>query len=202
MNTLNKVLVGVIMVFVANVVFSETQLQLSDALTLGNGESECPANYEFTVDNDDDGVPSQGDICKKTDFTVVNSQVGIGTSSPNAKLEVSGGNTILEQEAWQPIIFQNGWGDLSGFSSKYFKDSLGIVHLEGVVQAGDHDACIFYLPENYRPSQNGAYIVAGNNVQVRIDIHHFNGCVIRNTGFTNPTSLYYYLSGISFRASN
>ncbi len=46
-----------------------------------------------------------------------NGNVGIGTTGPGAKLQVAGGQTILEQQAWQTPTLLNGWVDYgSGFN--------------------------------------------------------------------------------------
>lgn len=91
-----------------------------------------------------------------------NGSVGLGTTTPGAKLQVSGGQTILEQEPWQTPALQNGWAPYgNGFNPPtYFKDSLGIVHLRGMVRGGTLRNTIFTLPAGYRPINRGLFLVA------------------------------------------
>jgi hypothetical protein len=106
--------------------------------------------------------------------------VGIGTYDPGAKLEVKGGQTKLEQEAWQTPTFQNGWVNYDNVynSAGYFKDSLGIVHLRGLVRNGTSNTTIFILPAGYRPSNRELLTVqtyttatgTANNTTGRVDI--------------------------------
>jgi len=51
------------------------------------------------------------------------------------------------------VTFQNGWVNYgSGFPPcTYWKDAMGIVHLEGLVQGGTINATVFTLPAGYRP---------------------------------------------------
>src|SRR5687768_3322211 len=68
---------------------------------------------------------------------VFQGKVGVGTTTPGAQLQVTGGETILEQEAWTTVTFQNSWANYAPTSTipsaSYFKDSTGIVHLRGEV---------------------------------------------------------------------
>jgi len=79
--------------------------------------------------------------------------VGIGTNAPSAKLQVAGGETVLEQEPWQTPALQNDWVryDNTYNPPSYFKDSVGIVHLRGLVRTGTMRTAIFTLPSEYRP---------------------------------------------------
>jgi hypothetical protein len=125
--------------------------------------------------------------------------VGIGTSGPAAKLEVSGGETILEQQSWQTPTLQSGWENYgSGYNPVgYFKDSLGIVHLRGVVENGTEETTIFTLPAAYRPAHRELHAVETyQNVNGRIDIKA-NGDVWVRTGSPDWISL----DGITFRAA-
>jgi len=63
------------------------------------------------------------------------------------------------------VTFQNSWGNYgSGFPpATYWKDAMGIVHLEGLVSLGTINTTIFTLPAGYRPgvlSGSGALMFA------------------------------------------
>ncbi|MCP4710447.1 MAG: hypothetical protein GY869_17630 [Planctomycetes bacterium] len=84
--------------------------------------------------------------------------IGIGTGTPSAKLQVAGGETILEQQSWQTPAFQNSWINYgSGYNpAQYFKDSMGIVHLRGLVKNVTLGQTVFTLPAGYRPASRNA----------------------------------------------
>lgn len=124
--------------------------------------------------------------------------VGIGTNSIDRKLVVRGGETSLEQESWQTPTFQNGWinYDVNYNSAGYFKDSLGVIHLRGLVKHGN--GTIFTLPEGYRPARRELFGVATNpNVFGRIDVL-LDGQVSMVTGNNGWISL----DGITFKAGS
>jgi len=122
--------------------------------------------------------------------------VGIGTTSIDRKLVVRGGETSLEQETWQTPTFQNGWvnyGDVYNLAG-YFKDSLGVIHLRGLVKNGG--GTIFTLPEGYRPINRELFGVATNpNTIGRIDVLS-DGQVSMIAGNNGWISL----DGITFKA--
>jgi hypothetical protein len=143
------------------------------------------------------GSSYAGSHAAPTDGLTVEGNVGIGTTSPSAKLEVQGGQTVLEQEAWHTPTFQNGWvnfGD-SYNPAGYFKDSLGIVHLRGLVKDGS--GTIFTLPAGYRPPNRELQAVqTDRNTIGRIDILA-DGTLLMYAGSNGWISL----DGITFRAA-
>ncbi|HLX32277.1 MAG TPA: hypothetical protein VKR79_05840 [Gaiellaceae bacterium] len=91
--------------------------------------------------------------------------------------------TLAPIEGWNEVgasgepAFQNGWSNFgSPWSTMAFaKDSLGVVHLKGVIKAGSYGAAVFVLPAGYRPAQDlyvpvaeqyGAYIYTTGEVDV------------------------------------
>jgi hypothetical protein len=70
---------------------------------------------------------------------------------------------IGSQEDWQPVtpeMFLNGWDNYTADFNQagFFKDSMGIVHLKGLVSSGS-DRLIFMLPSGYRPAKTEVHIV-------------------------------------------
>lgn len=123
--------------------------------------------------------------------------VGIGTTNPSEKLVVSGGLTVLQQEGWQNVSFQNGWQNYGGTfnTAGYFKDSQGVVHLKGLVRNGAIGTTIFTLPTGYRPAGRELQVVATNpNTAGRVDILSDGNvqAVAGNSGWLS-------LDGITFR---
>ncbi|NET24634.1 hypothetical protein [Okeania sp. SIO1I7] len=155
-----------------------------------DGNANNPDGGIAFVNTGNDGVERTALVIKGT------GNVGIGTKNPSAKLVVTGGETTLQQESWQTPTFQNAWVNYGfGYNNAgYFKDSLGIVHLKGLVKNGTADT-IFTLPVGYRPAARELHSVAAyNNTMGRIDILS-NGTVQRISG----SSTWISLDGITFR---
>ncbi|MFQ4136449.1 hypothetical protein PGN35_009020 [Nodosilinea sp. PGN35] len=129
-----------------------------------------------------------------------NGNVGIGITNPSAKLHVAGGGTVLEQESWQTPTLQNGWVryDNTFNPPGYFKDSVGIVHLRGLVRSGTIGAVIFTLPSGYRPQFQELFSASTSpNSYARVDVTAA-GAVVATTGNNGWLSL----DGITFRVSS
>ena len=118
------------------------------------------------------------------------------------KLSVRGGLVEIEQENWKPMTpFANGWKNYSGTYNPagYFKDSMCIVHLRGLVKDGATSKHIFILPAGYRPQHREIHAVFTRitpNVHGRVDIKT-NGEILPWPGDKGWTSL----DGITFRAA-
>jgi phosphomevalonate kinase len=111
------------------------------------------------------------------------------------------------QEPWNEVgdniygvDFENSWTNFdSNRKVRFFKDTLGIVHIDGIASAGAVGTTIFTLPEKYRPDNAGDKLhfpVTSNDAfgQVLINV---DGSVTSNVGAAAWTSL----SGITFRAA-
>ena len=132
-------------------------------------------------------------------------------SDPNQplRLEAKGtGRVEIKQEEWLPVSvggiagFNQGWANYGGVFTPagYFKDSLGIVHLRGLVQRKSGDSnVIFTLPTGYRPEYEYIYAVASGHTLVpcRIDLT-VKGEILVTAGTPGE---YVSLDGISFRAA-
>ncbi len=142
--------------------------------------------------------------------------VGIGTTTPVAKLEVSGDLKVsgtIVQEEWIPFeLDAQAWDLVSpdlrrqGAYPGYFRDTIGTVHLRGFLATQQPQAkAIGTLPPGYRPQFRQHFIVYAvrsadvgeatpfNTISIDTD-----GSVIRmNQGIAQLA-----LDGITFRAHN
>ncbi len=134
---------------------------------------------------------------------VDNGNVGLGTTTPTSKLDVNGDVNIsgmITQEAWQTPSLLNSWVNYGGsfVPAGYFIDSMGIVHLRGLVKDGSIGAGIpiFNLPVGYRPTYTELFNAnsTGSLGFGRVDVNS-NGDVIAVSGDNRWISL----SGITFR---
>ncbi len=97
------------------------------------------------------------------------------------------------------VPFLNGWTNYfksMGYARvRYYKDVVGVVHLEGVMFGGGGNNYAFKLPKGFRPQLNHAFIVAAGTGNLSDDVDVYaNGYVFIN-GPNDPCSL----DGISFR---
>jgi len=97
------------------------------------------------------------------------------------------------------VPFRNGWADYPksyGYARvRFYRDVVGVVHLEGVMYGGGGDNIAFVLPKGFRPQFNHAFVVAAGTGNYTDDVDVYaNGTVYIN-GTNDPASL----DGISFR---
>ncbi|MDD5089981.1 MAG: hypothetical protein PHQ23_03605 [Candidatus Wallbacteria bacterium] len=126
--------------------------------------------------------------------------LGIGTDNPSVMFEVKNGSSKLEQEAWIAPALQGAWSNYGGGWSTpgYYKDSVGTVHLKGLVQGGAVPSTIFTLPAGYRPIEQLIFAAITNGILGRIDVYP-SGAVVANTPTSNG---WVPLDNIVFRADN
>ncbi|HEY9694190.1 MAG TPA: hypothetical protein V6D15_18455 [Oculatellaceae cyanobacterium] len=172
----------------------------------GGGDAAWIRYYSRNPNSTDPGLKEQTtlEIGTSNDWNdhialISSGGVGIGTNNPVAKLEVRGGQTKLEQEAWQTPTFQNSWVNYdNGYNpAGYFKDSLGIVHLRGLVRGGTNNTTIFTLPAGYIPSNRELQAVQTNNNAIgRLDI-----LTDGQVQVVSGNNGWFSLDGVTFRAA-
>ena len=115
---------------------------------------------------------------------------------------LTSGTRSITQEAWIEVSggvgFENSWVNFGGAygTAGYFKDSLGIVHLKGLVKSGTIGAIIFTLPSGYRPSADCLLPGVSNSV--------FGVIYLSTAGavaYTSGDNGWASLEGITFRAA-
>jgi hypothetical protein len=128
------------------------------------------------------------------------------------RLEVNGTLSVSRQEAWQPAKFTRSGGFPARFvwtnygssysGAQFFKDSIGIVHLRGMIKAPAPavGTIVFTLPAGYRPAHQELFGVAcapNPPNSARVDIRT-NGALIVSA-CNDPR--WVTLSGITFQAA-
>lgn len=118
--------------------------------------------------------------------------IAIGTTYDSSR----GGLLQVAQPAWTAVSFENSWVnfDSSNYTAgSYMKDSLGFVHLRGLVKTGTIGTTIFTLPSGYRPAKHHHFGVASNGA--------FGYCYITNAGAVQASggsNTWFSLDGIRF----
>jgi hypothetical protein len=107
-------------------------------------------------------------------------------------------DALEAQEVWQSAVLENGWEDYgSSFTAaRYYRDALGVVHLQGLVRYGTvgTNIAVFTLPEGYRPYRTHNFSVVAGAGDGRIQITT-DGIV----SLVRGSSTYVALDGITFR---
>lgn len=105
------------------------------------------------------------------------------------------------EQAWQTPTLQNSWVayDVASYpTAQYYKDSLGIVHLRGLIKSGGTTSIIFTLPSGYRPEFGQSHFpVATNSVTGVIRVERSTGNVVGSGGIS---ATWLDLAGINFPA--
>lgn len=108
--------------------------------------------------------------------------------------------TLIQEDRQTPTLL-NSWVNYgAGYeSASYWKDSVGVVHLAGLIKSGSTSAetVIFTLPDGYRPRTGEKFFAVSLNAICVIDIYSSGNVAIK----TGANSGWLSLSGISFRAA-
>lgn len=100
------------------------------------------------------------------------------------------------QQAWIAPTLVNSWSNLGiGFDvAGYMKDSLGFVHLNGIITGGSYPSTAFTLPAGYRPALSLNLATSSNAA--------FGEIQVLNTGVITAAvgSSWISLSGLTFKA--
>ncbi|MEC0233077.1 hypothetical protein P4H71_01735 [Paenibacillus kribbensis] len=92
----------------------------------------------------------------------------------------------------------NGWEKYFDYSPSFYKDSLGLVHLEGIVKNGVMDKAIFVLPKGFRPKSSPLLIGVASHNQTsssRIEVGADGQVIVYNA-----SAVWTNLSDVSFLA--
>ena len=104
----------------------------------------------------------------------------------------------ISVENWIAPLLINSW--TASDSSRpvgYYKDPFGIVRIRGFVSGGSSvSACMFNLPEGYRPASPQYFTVWSNSAACRLCVYESGNILIVSGGSTSGCDL----DGISFRA--
>jgi len=105
---------------------------------------------------------------------------------------------LLVQQAWQAPTLLNSWVQYGlGFASaEYYRDTSGIVHLQGAVKNGTINTTVFTLPIGYRPATNVICPGWNNSAFCVITVTN-NGSVIQGLGISTA---HLGFNSVSFRA--
>lgn len=92
--------------------------------------------------------------------------------------------------------FQNSWVNFGGTFQglRFWKDPMGIVHVEGLVKSGTVPAVVFNLPVGYRPSNRHVFVVISNGAIGRCDVE-----ATGDVSVIAGSNVYVALSGINFK---
>lgn len=93
--------------------------------------------------------------------------------------------------------FENSWVNFDVTTNqglRFWKDPMGLVHIEGLVKSGTIGATIFTLPAGYRPDKAHVFVVISNGAIGRCDVTA-TGQVVAMAG----NNTYFSLSGINFK---
>ena len=148
-----------------------------------------------------DGTITTADLgCLDTDVALAaNSDTKI--ASQKAVKTYADTKATKAQEAWTAPTLLNSWVNFNAAAysqAGYFKDTLGIVHIRGMVKDGSLGGAVFFtLPAGYRPVDHIIFGSIANGAIARIDVQS-TGDVTAEAGCSATWTSF---DGITFRAA-
>jgi len=103
----------------------------------------------------------------------------------------------IPQQAWQAPTLLNNWVnyDTNTFAGAgYMKDSMGFVHIQGLVKSGTVNATVFNLPAGYRPLKAHSFVQNSNSAFGTMNVTGAG-----NVDIIAGSNVFFYLD-CSFRA--
>ena len=162
-----------------------------------------PARYQRCYATITNGS-SDGNVNYKSDWYL---KTGQAWASSYTSLGAVATTTIAQkvQEDWIGLTFNSYWQDYDNTADyedgAYMIDSLGFVHVRGLVETTSTSAGIeiAQLPVGYRPLKHCVFTQYSADGAVRVDVKS-TGDVSVITGFTDGNNEWLSLAGITFRA--
>jgi hypothetical protein len=164
--------------------------------TLTNKTLTTPLIDTINEKTSANGVTIDGLSIKDGKLNTANSVITTNITDGNvtaAKIET--------QEAWNAVgaagkpAFQNSWANVAAVAA-YYKDSLGTVHLKGLIASGTVGTAAFTLPTGYRPSEQLEFVTMASGAATLCR------CIVNTDGTVVPyvSNANHSITGISFRA--
>jgi hypothetical protein len=156
--------------------------------------SDNPFASLLVVEGSAPGSPSAGDQRLFIDSAdhVLKLKDSSGTVTPVGS---GGGGSI----SWTTVTsFANSWldyGNASFYAVSYGKDSLGWVHLRGLLKSGTVGSAAFTLPSGFRPLKNVSFEVNSNESRGEVYVNS-DGTVVPQVG----SNVYFFLNACYFQA--
>ena len=104
---------------------------------------------------------------------------------------------VFASQAWQTPQLLNGWVNFGAPNADagFYRDAIGIVHIQGTIKNGIMPSAAFQLPAGYRPLGTLAFPVDSGGGYAQL--------LVNAAGFVGPNvggTLAFHLDGVSFRA--
>lgn len=134
-----------------------------------------------------------------TSASAITSIRQVGTAGTVGRVIYPTNSLTAANEGWIAPTLAGTWVNFDavpGFAqAAYMKDSLGFVHIKGLVKSGTVPSTIFTLPAGYRP-MNNLYISSTNNAAIAVVRVQAVGDVVADTGGNTAFSI----NNIHFKA--